>query len=131
MRRIDLERMANHQPVKDHAQRGQVLFDRRLGQLALQFLDIGGDVQRLHIAQARQSPALAEAAPLAPVGKAARGLVIGAARILVADIGGEEAEEALGGFRIGEEQRRELRAQPRERARLFVGDDFSAHSRPS
>lgn len=51
----------------------------------------------------------------APVGKPTRGLVIGPPRVLVADIRGEETEEPLRCFLIGQKQRRELRGQASER----------------
>jgi hypothetical protein len=40
--------MANHQPIKQHAQRAQMLLHCRLGMRALQFLGIGRDVNRLY-----------------------------------------------------------------------------------
>ena len=42
---VHLENVPGHQPVKAHAQRGQVLLDGGRGELSLQILDEGGDVE--------------------------------------------------------------------------------------
>jgi len=70
-------------------------------------------MQRLGVRQARESPALA------PLRKTAGRFVMGQPRVLVADIGGEEAEEPLRCFFIRQEQRRKLRGQARECAGFF------------
>jgi hypothetical protein len=60
MRRVDGEDLADDQPVEQHADRGQVLLDGRLGRCALfhgrtpgvahlQRLQIRGDMERLDI----------------------------------------------------------------------------------
>ena len=41
--------LAGDQPVKQHANGGQVLLDLRLLEIAAERLDIGGDVKRLDI----------------------------------------------------------------------------------
>lgn len=57
VRRVGVEDMTDHQPVKEHAQRRQVLLYRSLGKplpLRLgqaQHFYIGGDVRRLHLRQ--------------------------------------------------------------------------------
>jgi hypothetical protein len=68
VRGIDLEDVAGHEPVEQHPDRREVLVHRGRGELALQFLDERGDMEGLHLRQ------LVEAACLAPLGKAARGV---------------------------------------------------------
>ncbi len=70
------------------ADRGEALLDGRRGSLAAELLDIGGDVQRLHVGDRR------DAGALAPGQELPRRLGVGAARVPVADVGGEEFEEA-------------------------------------
>lgn len=79
--------------------------------------------KRLHIGQVEELLALA------PAGKTARGVVIGPPRIFRAVIGGEEPEKALRCFRVRQKHGGGLCGQACERARLFEGDDFSAHAR--
>ena len=55
---IDIEDMAGDQPVKQHAQGGQVLLHRGRREFALQLLDEGSDVDRLYGPKGGQSPAL-------------------------------------------------------------------------
>ena len=52
---IVVDDVAGHQPVEQHAQRGQVLLHRGRGELALQLLHEGGDVERLHVGELRQA----------------------------------------------------------------------------
>ena len=87
--------LADHQPVEQHADRREVLLDRRLGGGRLQRLDIGGDMQRLDIGQ------LADVVTLDPSEERTRCPVIGHARVAVADAGGEEFEEATRGMLAG------------------------------
>ena len=68
--------------------RGEALLDGRRGSLAAELLDVGRDVQRLHVGDR------GDAGALAPGQKFPRRLRVGAARVLVADVGGEEFEEA-------------------------------------
>ena len=67
---------------------------RRLVGLGL-LLDPGGDVQRPHLAEG------AYVGLLAPVEKVLDGRKIGAPGMAVADVGGEEFEEALTGIAVG------------------------------
>ena len=45
--RVGGDDLAHHKPVEEHADRGQLEFDRRSRQAALQLLDIGGDMEWL------------------------------------------------------------------------------------
>jgi hypothetical protein len=58
IRRHDL---TGHQPVKEHPDTGQMLLDGRRGACALQLLDIGHDMNRLHVLQAANATCLAPA----------------------------------------------------------------------
>ena len=60
VRRVHVDDMANHKPVKEHADRRQVLLNSRFGEFQQQHLDISRDVQRLHLGEFGQSPALAQ-----------------------------------------------------------------------
>ena len=95
--------MAGHQPVKEHAQRGQVLLDGGRGERSLQILDEGGDVEGLHVGE------LSDAAGLAPGGEASRGAQVGPAGVVVVDLGGEKLQDAPGGLGGRGEQRRGLK----------------------
>ena len=77
-------------------------------------------MRRLNVSQVTESPSLA------PLRKPAGRFEISPPRVCVANVGGEESEEPLGGFFVRQEQRRELRGQASERARLFVGNDLDA-----
>ena len=57
--------LADHEPVEQHAHRGQVLLDRGCRVGLPELLDVGGDVDRLEAAE------LAQAAHLAPAEEAA------------------------------------------------------------
>jgi hypothetical protein len=100
MRRICFHDMTDDQPVKQHAQRRQMLLDCRLGELLQQYLDISLDVQRLHLGQ------LAQSSVLAPVRKPAWGLLISPPRVFVGDIRGEEIIESFRRFCMPQEQHR-------------------------
>jgi hypothetical protein len=84
--------LAGDQPIDQHADGGQVLLDRRLLKILAERLDIGGDVERLDVGE------LAEFVAIAPVEEPHDGMVIGRPRVLVADGGGEEFEEAARGL---------------------------------
>ena len=56
---IDRHDLAGHQPVEQVADRGEALLDGRRGSLAAELLDVGGDVQRLHVGDRRDAGALA------------------------------------------------------------------------
>src|SRR5271165_3711877 len=64
---------------------------------------------------------------LAPVRKSAGRFVVGAPRVPVPDVGGEESIETLRRFLVRQKQRRRLRRQAGQRTRFFEGDDFGAH----
>jgi hypothetical protein len=98
MRGIDLEDVAGHEPVEQHPQRREVLLDRRRGERTLQLLDEGGDVKGLHLGE------LVEACGLPPLGKAARGVQVGFARVVVVKLRGEEFQHAARGLRRRGEQ---------------------------
>ena len=70
------------------ADRGQALFDGRRGSLTAELLDVGGDMQRPHVDNR------GDAGALAPGQEFPRRLRVGAARVLVADVGGEEFPKA-------------------------------------
>ena len=100
MRRIDRQHLADDEPVEQHAHRGEVLLDGRLGGGVLQRLDIGRDMQRLDIDE------LGDAALFEPGEERACGPVIGHAGVLVADRRGEEFEKAARGMVAGAGDRR-------------------------
>jgi hypothetical protein len=68
-------------------------------ELALKFLDECGDMDGLNASE------LADAAGFAPDREAARGIHVRLARVVVADLGGEEFADALGGFGHRREER--------------------------
>ncbi len=76
-------------PIEQVAQRGQAQLRRRRGSRALQLLDVGGDMHALD----RRKPG--DAARLKPIEEFRRGARIGAARVRVPDLRGEEFEEAI------------------------------------
>ena len=90
MRRIGCDDLAGHEPIEQHADRGQVLLDCRLRHGFLQALNIGRDVQRLDVGQ------LADPVTVAPGEKQLHRPVICHARILVPDRGSEEFQKAPG-----------------------------------
>ena len=83
------------------ADRGEALLDGRRRPLAAELLDVGGDMQRLHVGDRR------DAGALAPDQKFPRGDRVGAARVPVADLSREEFQEARsrGDARRGDEGR--------------------------
>ena len=87
--------LAGDQPVEQHADGGEVLFDRRLLEVLAERLDIGGDVERLDIGD------LADLVPVDPGEEPHGGAIIGLPRVLVADGGGEEFKEAARGLVAG------------------------------
>jgi len=70
---------------------GEALLDGRRGALTAELLDVGGNVQRFHVGDRR------DAGALAPGQKFLCRLGVGAARVFVADLGGEEFPEARSG----------------------------------
>jgi hypothetical protein len=95
LRRVDDEQSAGDQPVEQHADCREVLFDGRLCPCRLQCLDIGGDVQRLDIVE------FADVVAVEPAEERADGPVIGQAGVAVADLRGEEFEKAAGDIVAG------------------------------
>ena len=89
---VYLQNVAGHEPVKEHAQRGQVLLDGGRGARSLQVLDEGGDVEGLNVGEP------GDAAALAPGVKTPRGTQVGPARVGVVDPGGEKLQDAPGGL---------------------------------
>jgi hypothetical protein len=85
--RIPGKHLAKHEPIEEHAQRGQVLFDRRVRQRALQFFKVSCDMQRLQAAE------LVEATRFASGRKSFHGAQVGAACIRVADVRAEKLRE--------------------------------------
>jgi hypothetical protein len=91
--RILVDDLADDEPVEQPADRGEVLLDRRCAVAMRQHLDIGRDMMRADFAK------LNETLQLEPGEEAAHGDAIGGARIRVADMGGEEIDEAQRGPR--------------------------------
>src|ERR1700735_5432580 len=79
---------------------GEALLDSWRGPGAAELLYVGGDVQRLHVSNR------GDAGALAPCEKFPRRLRIGAARVDVADIGGEKFEKADVGARPNRQDKR-------------------------
>ena len=100
---VYLQNVAGHQPVKKHAQRGQVLLDGGRGARSLQVLDEGGDVEGLNVGEP------GDAAALAPGVKTPRGAQVGPAGVVVVDLGGEKLQDAPGGLGGRGEQGRGLK----------------------
>jgi hypothetical protein len=73
MGRVDVDYMAAHEPVEQHADRGQMLLDGRRRDLGLKILDEGGDMERLHRRE------FLDALAGAPDSEAPRGVHIGPA----------------------------------------------------
>ena len=91
--RVHIEDVAGDKPVEQHSQGGHVLLHRGRGEFTLQLL------HELHVGE------LADAAPVAPCRKAARGVEVRLARVVVVDLGGEEFEDAPGGLGRRREKR--------------------------
>ena len=131
--RVHVQDVTGHQPVEEHAQRGQVLLHGGRGKLPLQVLDEGGDVDGLDAGE------LVDATAGAPVREAAGGVQVRLARVVVIDLGGEKLQDALGGLR----RRREKRPGPRpgppggvprrvpHGAKRRGGEDLRGHGRGS
>jgi hypothetical protein len=95
VRRVDDEHAAGDEPVEQHADRSKMLFHGWLRHRRLQALDVGSDMQRFDIDE------LTDLAALEPDEESAHGTIIGLARILVADGGGEKLEKAAYGMFAG------------------------------
>jgi hypothetical protein len=88
MGRIGGDDLTGHQPIEQHPNARQMLFDRRFLEIRSKRLDIGRDVQRLDVGQ------LADLVLLAPGEEPAGGRHVGHACVPVTDGGGEELQEA-------------------------------------
>jgi hypothetical protein len=106
--------LADDQPVEEHTHSRQMLFDGRPGAaLGFERLEPGGDMQRLDAGQLFQTMGRT------PSGKAAHGAIVGAAGVVVGNLGDEEFEGALARARF-------LEKEPRRFARSQVGQGFPA-----
>ena len=81
--RVVRHHLADHQPVEQHADGSELLLHTRGRRAGLQCLDVGAHVVRPYLRQR-------QAALLAPRQKTSARACIGAARVRIADIGGEE-----------------------------------------
>ena len=101
MRRVGGDNAARHQPVEQHADRSEMLLDRRFCKMLLQPLDIGRHMQRLDIDK------LADLVPVAPGKELEHCAVIGHAGICVPDGGREEFQKAPRGLvaRVSDDRR--------------------------
>ena len=90
--------LTQDKPIEEHADGGELYFDRRRRDPLLQVFDIGRCMDTLHVAE------LIEAAGFAPCGEVAGGLRVGFSGVEVTDISGEEFKNALcgGGVRTKE-----------------------------
>ena len=93
MRRVRRDDLAGHQPVEQHAYAGEVLLDGRCGHFTAKLLNVGGDVDGLHLAQILNRPPC-----FTPAQERARRPGVGGAGVGIADIDGKEFEEAQRGL---------------------------------
>ena len=91
MRWVRRHHLPRHQPIEQHTDAGQVLLDGGRRHFLGELLDIGGDMHRLHVLQP------VNPLPFAPVQKRSGSAAISFARVFVADVDGEEFEEAQRG----------------------------------
>ena len=87
--RVDGDDLAGDQPVEQHPNGGQVLFDRRLFEVAAHGLDVGGDVERFDIDER-----LNFRTSVAPIEESTAGPKVGHAGVVVRDRRGEEFQKA-------------------------------------
>jgi hypothetical protein len=87
-RRIGRHNLAGHEPIEQHADRGEFLLGGRRAVGAGHRLDVSADVKRLHVDDR------GEAVLLAPYEEFRNRAAIGAARVRVADVGNEEFPKA-------------------------------------
>jgi hypothetical protein len=116
--------LAGDEPIEQHADRREVLLDRRLRHRFLQAFDVGRDVQRLDSRQ------LADTPPVAPDEKQFHGAVISGPRILIPDRRGEKFEEAPSGrvAGIGDDPRhQEAAARGNDPSPPLRNDDLPTH----
>jgi hypothetical protein len=93
--RVHRHDLAGDEPIEQMTDRGEPLLDARRRELARAGLDPGADVHRLDGGDRRHAGART------PGQKFIGGTGIGAARVRVADVGGEEFEEAHRGALAG------------------------------
>jgi len=97
--RVRGENLAHYHPIEEHPQRGQPLLDRGLGMLPELVLDEGGDVDRLDLGE------ILDAKHSTERGELPDRFHVGAAGVLVADVGAEEVAHPRPGFRSRREDR--------------------------
>jgi len=95
--RIHGEDLGHHHPIEQHPQRGQPLLDRGLGMLPQLVLDEGGNVDRLDLGD------ILDAMHSTECGELPNRFHVGAAGVLVADVGAEEIAHPLPSLRLGGE----------------------------
>ena len=88
---IGRDNLADDKPIEKMAQRRQAQLRGRRGSRLPQLLNIGGDMHALDGGDVR------DAARLQPIEEFYRRARIGAARVRIADVGGEKFKEAIGG----------------------------------
>ena len=93
--RIGRHDLADHHPIEQVTQRGQAQLRGRRGSRSAQLLDVGRDMHALDRRELR------DAFRRKPIEEFRRGARIGAARVRVPDLRGEEFEEAIRGARAG------------------------------
>ena len=93
--------MADDKPVEEHPAGGKLKLDGGRGDTHLKLLDIGSDMEGLNVSE------LGKAFGFAPGRESGRCLGIGSAGMRVADIGGEELEDAPGRRGVRREQGRQ------------------------
>jgi hypothetical protein len=95
--------LADHQPIEQHADGGEMLLDRGLGESSTEQFDVRRDVDRFNVDKVFQiiSPA--------PAGELPNTAKVCPSGIRIADIGGKELEESPGGRRRWSKNARNLR----------------------
>lgn len=100
-RGVHRDDLAHHKPVEQHPDTGELELDGRSRHPALQLLNVSRDVDGLHVAQ------MTDAFSLAPGGEFPGRLAVGLPDMGVADVGGEEFEDAALGLWVGAVERGE------------------------
>jgi hypothetical protein len=107
MRRVNRNHLARDQPIKEHAYTGEMLLNGWCRHAPAKLLYISGDLDRLDLSEATN------ALPFAPVEKFSSGPSVGRSCVRVADIDGEEFQEAeLGPLPCPGDQRRQRNPCP-------------------
>ena len=97
-RGVEGQDLADDEPVEEHPECREVLFDGRGRQLPRELLDVGRDRHGLDLVEG-------EVSALAPLGEAPNGREVREARVPVPNVGGEELPEAPLGVLGGGEER--------------------------